>query len=167
MTDMQKGRARSVSAIHIVGAVFTGLGSVYLILGGVLAWKLPENVKMVGYIFTTLGALFLLLGVIFLCVQSGKKRLVKRLVASGRFVWGDIVGLSVNHSVRVNGRYPIFLSVRFQDPYGGIHMFKSWDLLVPPDESWIGKKVKIYYAGDQFQKYYVATEDLTRGYIYH
>lgn len=164
---MGKGRARSVSAMSILGSVFTLLGAIYVILGGVLGWKLPENVKMVGYIFAAIGAPFLILGTVFLCVQSGKKRTAERLVASGRFVWGDIVGLSRNPSVNVNGRHPIFLSVRFQDPYGNTHLFKSWDLLIPPDESWIGRKVKIYYAGDNFQKYYVAAEELTRGYIYH
>lgn len=164
---MENGRGRSVSAMTILGTVFTFLGALFLALGTVLACKLPEDVKIVGFIFTMVGAPFLILGVVFLCVQSGKKRTAKRLAASGRFVWGDIVGLSRNNSVRVNGRHPVILSVRFQDPYGRTHMFKSWDLMIPPDESWIGKKVKIYYAGDNFQKYYVAAEELTRGYIYH
>jgi len=153
--------------MSILGGVFTLLGAVFVVLGSVLAWKLPEDVKMIGYIFTAVGAPFLILGVIFLRVQSGKKRTAERLIASGRFVWGDVAGLSRNYSVQVNGRHPIFLSVRFQDPYGRTHMFKSWDLMIPPDESWIGKKVKVYYEGDNFQKYYVAAEDLTSGYIYH
>lgn len=164
---MEKGRGRSVSAMTILGTVFTFLGALFLAMGVVLAWKLPENVKMVGYIFTMVGAPFVVLGAVFLCVHFGKKRSAERLIESGRFVWGDVVGLSRNDSVRVNGRHPVILSVRFQDPYGRIHMFHSWDLMVPPDESWIGKKVKIYYAGDNYQKYYVAAEDLTRGYIYH
>lgn len=164
---MEKGRGRSVSPMSILGAVFTFLGVLFVVLGGVLAWKLPTDVKMVGYIFTMVGAPFLILGTVFLCVQSGKKRTAERLITSGRYVWGDIVGLSRNYSMRVNGRHPIFLSVQFQDAYGRIHMFKSWDLLLPPDKSWIGKKVKIYYESNDFQKYYVAAEDLTRGYIYH
>lgn len=164
---MEKGRGRSVSAMGILGVIFTFLGSLFAVLGVFLAWKLPEDVKMVGYIFTVIGAPFLILGAVFLCVQAGKKRTAERLIESGRFVWGDVAGLSRNYSVEVNGRHPIFLSVRFQDPYGRIHMFKSQDLMIPPDESWIGKKVKIYYEGDNFQKYYVAAEDLTCGYIYH
>ncbi len=164
---MGKKRGRSVSALCIIGAVFTFLGTLFMVLGAFLAWELPEDAKMVGYIFAAVGAPFLILGVIFLCVQSGKKRTAERLVASGHFVWGDVAGLSGNYSVEINGRHPIFLSVRFQDPYGRIHMFKSWDLMVLPDESWIGKKVKVYYDGDNFQKYYVAAEDLTSGYICH
>ncbi len=164
---MEKGRGRSISAMSILGTIFTFLGTLFVVLGGVLAWKLPEDVKMVGYIFTMIGAPFLILGVVFLWVQSEKKRTAKRLVASGRFVWGEVAGLSRNHSIEVNGRHPISLSVRFQDPYGRTHMFQSWDFMIPPDESWIGKKVKVYYEGDSFQKYYVAAEDLTRGYIYH
>ena len=153
--------------MSIIGAVFTCLGVLFVVLGAVLAWKLPEDVKVIGFIFTMVGAPFLALGAVFLCVQSGKKRSAERLIESGRYVWGDVVGFSRNYCVRVNGRNPLILSVRFQDPYGRTHMFKSWDLMVPPDESWIGKKVKVYYAGDNYQKYYVAAEDLTRGYIYH
>lgn len=164
---MEKRSVRSVSAISIFSFVYTFLGTLFVVLGVVLAWKLPEDVKMVGYIFTLIGAPFLILGVIFLCVQFGKKGTAKRLVESGQFVWGEIVGLSRNYNVIVNGRRPIYLSVRYQDPYGRTHMFKSRSLMIPPDESWVGKKVKVYYKGDNFKKYYVSTEDLTSGYIFH
>lgn len=69
MADSVKG---SISALWIIGLVYSALGALFVVLGIVLALVLEEGLLFC-VIFGGIGMVFLILGIIFLAVEYGKR----------------------------------------------------------------------------------------------
>ena len=65
MADLPKG---SISALWIIGLVYSVLGALFVVLGIVLALTLEEGLLFC-VIFGGIGLIFLVLGIIFLGVE--------------------------------------------------------------------------------------------------
>ena len=145
----------NLSAPLIIGAVFGFIGAVFLIIGLMLHFRGADpDALTVGLIFMPMGAVFLVLGIGFLSSTVSQKRRHDRLVAGGRYIWGEIVEFAPNYSVQVNGRHPRIAIVRYEDA-SGIHIFRSRNLYHYPDVSAVGRKVKVYIQNEQYKPYYV------------
>jgi len=166
---MKKNGLYGMSALSIVGIVFSILGAVYTILG-VILWNVPSlegEDALVGPIFFGIGCLFLVLGVIFLMVEQAKKKQTEALIAGGRYIWGELTEFVPNYNVRVNGRNPYVAVVRYRDAQGIIHVFRSRNLRVFPDTAAIGKQVKVYIKDDSFKPYFVDLTGVMRHVVEH
>lgn len=154
MADSVKG---SISALWIIGLVYSALGALFVVLGIVLALVLEEGLLFC-VIFGGIGMVFLILGIIFLAVEYGKRKNAERLIASGRYVWGTIADWRVNRSIEVCGRHPIVLLVRYVDGRGQAHIFRSSSLRIVGSPQLLGKQVRVYYGDPDFRNYYVAAD---------
>ena len=154
MADSVKG---SISALWIIGLVYSALGALFVVLGIVLALVLEEGLLFC-VIFGGIGMVFLILGIIFLAVEYGKRKNAERLIASGRYVWGTIADWRVNRSIEVCGRHPIMLLVRYVDGRGQEHIFRSSSLRIVGGPQLLGKQVRVYYGDPDFRNYYVAAD---------
>ena len=154
MADSVKG---SISALWIIGLVYSALGALFVVLGIVLALVLEEGLLFC-VIFGGIGMVFLILGIIFLGVEYGKRKNAERLIASGRYVWGTIADWRVNRSIEVCGRHPIMLLVRYVDGRGQEHIFRSSSLRIVGGPQLLGKQVRVYYGDPDFRNYYVAAD---------
>ena len=154
MADSVKG---SISALWIIGLVYSALGALFVVLGIVLALVLEEGLLFC-VIFGGIGMVFLILGIIFLAVEYGKRKSAEQLIASGRYVWGTIADWRVNRSIEVCGRHPIMLLVRYVDGRGQEHIFRSSSLRIVGGPQLLGKQVRVYYGDPDFRNYYVAAD---------
>lgn len=97
-----------ISAIMIIGWIFAGLGSVFLIMGILFLTQSgkEEAFKMLGLIFGGTGLFFFLIGVIFLILHYNNKSSLKKIVDNGYYIMAEISNIDMNYNVNVNGRCP-------------------------------------------------------------
>lgn len=156
------------SALGIVCLVFGILGTVYSVLGFVIhAYPQDGDDATVAVIFGCLGICFLGAALIMLAVLLHRQAMANRLLREGRYVWGEVVDITANYSVRVNSRHPYVLLVRYQDAKGQIHIFRSANIYRYPDKSVLGRQVKVFHDGENFKRYYIDIEDLLPQVIEH
>lgn len=165
---MEKKAKLGMSALLLIGAVYAVLGGVFVVLGTALLICLGEqDVRLVGVVFSGIGSVFLLLGILFLTIEGGKKRRANKLLAGGRYVWGEIVELVPNFNVRINNRHPYIAVVRYRDIYGVEHIFRSTNLRIYPDPALTGRKVKVYVRDERYKPYYVDMDEVLMRYVEH
>ena len=151
----------------IIGIVFSVIGAVFLTVGLTVGrFSTDPDAATLNLIFTALGGCFLCAGIGCWAAIISRKRQAARLIAGGRYIWGQITELVPNYSVQVNGRYPRIAIVRYEDG-SGIHIFRSRNLYRYPDASVIGRQVKVYIQNDQFRPYYVDIDPVLPRVIEH
>lgn len=156
-----------IGAPLIVGIVFGSLGAVFLAIGlGLHFYATDPDASTVALVFMPLGACFLAFGIAFLTAALSQKRRADRLIAGGRYVWGEIAEFVCNRSIQVNGRHPYIAIVRYED-ISGVHIFRSRNLYRYPDTSLVGRKVKVYFQNEQMKPYYVDMEPVVSRIIEH
>jgi len=164
----KKKPAAPVSALKILGAVYTAMGVLFVGLG-ILIPALTQDPEMTLFlfIFGGVGGVFLILGIVFLAIIAGRRRKMKQLVEEGRFLWGQIVQCQSNYAVRINGRHPSIALVRYTDAQGRNHLFRSESLNLLTADGLIGKQVKVYYRDTTYRHYYVDMGGVLPQYIMH
>ena len=130
-----------INAIMIIGWIFAGLGSVFLIMGILFLTQSgkEEAFKMLGLIFGGTGLFFFLIGVIFMA---------------------EISNIDMNYNVNVNGRCPYVIYARYQDMNGCIHTFHSRNIFFYPAGMMKNNMVKIYTRPDNFKRYYMDIDEI-------
>lgn len=168
VADMDKKAKLGLSALLIIGIIYTGLGGLFVILGiGLKVLLADGDGLMIGLIFGGIGSIFLILGIVFLVLEFRRKKRADALLASGRYVWGEVVDIAANVNVNVNGRHPYYMIVQYIDPYGVRHIFKSPSLRIFRDPALMGKQVKVYIENDSYKHYYVDVDGILPGYVEH
>lgn len=156
-----------ISALWIIGLVFSIMGGLFVAIGLLsLAAMGPEN-WLFGVIFGGIGGLFFVLGVVFLVTEWKKKRMAERLIAAGRYVWGEVVDVVADISITINNRHPYIALVHYQDGRGTIHQFRSPSLRISHSTGMIGKKVKVYIEDGSYRHYYVELDGILPQVIEH
>ena len=153
---------KPVSALGIVGIVFSLMGTVFMI-SGTAVWSLSsdQDAKIVGPVHLLLGGVFLLLGVIFLMIVGFRRRKAKKLMESGRYIWGEIVAVEADTKIRINHRHPYYVLVRCVSTYGNRSSFHSYSAMaLRGREDLISRKVKVYVQDDTYRIYYVDIHSL-------
>lgn len=166
---MEKKVKLGMGALWCVSFIFALVGLSFLVVGaGLLFAPQDEEVRIVALTFIPLGAVFLIGGGCGFLVRHVKGKRAAKMVASGRYLWAQIVEFRPNYNVRFNGRNPYMLVVRYTDGQGRHHIFKSESMLkLHPDPGLYGKQVKVYYEDESFRHYYVDTEGLVGNVIEH
>lgn len=158
----------SVNIFTLLGVSFAVLGAVFVAVGAVFGSCVDMEDRMVFIlVFCLVGGFFLLFGIGFLLGALAVKGTQRRLLASGRYIWGQIAGVSQDFSVQTGTRSPVFFTARYQDGKGNVHLFRSKSYHALPDQTLIGKPVRIYYEGENFRRYVVDMDELLREYIVH
>ena len=155
---------RSVSAIWIVGLVFTLLGGLFLILGAALLYGLRHTEAWItGVVFLAVGGVFFPVGLILLAEDAKQRRRLKRLVESGRYVWGQVVALEPNTRIRINDRHPYYAVIRCTDLYGRETRYESRSsMALRHRNDLVGRQVKVYVGDDPAKDYAVDLDSLLR-----
>ena len=113
----------------ILGAIYTVLGSVFLVIAVQTAgdvrriFTLPEDelaLAICGTVFTVLGVAFLVVTVILLLAGKRRKAQDEELMLWGSRVTGTIVDVKVDYTIRVNRRSPLVAMVRCALPNGEV-----------------------------------------------
>ena len=164
---MNKKVKIGIDAFLILGIVYTVLGSIFAVLGVSFILARDSALTFIGGTFGCVGAVFLIFGIFFLSATVRKKKRAEALLAAGRYVWAEVVECVPNYAVRINGRCPYILKVRYVDGRGMTHIFKSPSLRISRDPGMIGRQVRVYYSGEDFRHYYVDTDPLLSNYIEH
>jgi hypothetical protein len=106
------GRILSTNAVAIVAGIFILLGSIFLLVG--LGLILPAATAIVGVVFTILGLTFLAIGVPLMVWRVRQAKAMAEILRSGVSVLGEIVSVSRDYSIQINGRFPWSIVYRFQ-----------------------------------------------------
>jgi len=155
------------SALLIIGIVFSLLGGIFTILGVTMLLALPGDAAIPGNVFAILGCVYLVLGLVFLWVEIHKKKRYEKMMASGRYLWAEVVDCVPNLNVRVNGRNPYCIVARYTDSRGMNHIFRSPPMNIFKDPDLIGKQVKVYYIDETFKHYYLDAQPILPKFIEH
>ena len=164
---MEKKARSGQSALLIIGTVYAALGGTFVILGAALAALLRDDGWAIGLIFGGIGGIFLILGIVFLVVEICKKKRSDALLASGRYIIGEVVDIAADINVKINRRHPYYIIVQYIDPHGVRHIFRSPSLRIFRDPELLGKKVKVYVENDNFRHYYVDVDEILPKYVEH
>lgn len=165
---MERKAKRGISAFFLLGVIYGVLGAFFVILG-VCLWFFSADLEaqLVGGIFGGIGSVFFLLGIVFLALEFAKQHRANRLIAAGRYIWGEIVDFAPNYNIRINNRNPYVIMVRYLDAKGVAHIFRSPNLRIYPDRAIIGSQVKVYIQDETFMHYYVDLEGVLPRVIEH
>ncbi|MGN0377779.1 MAG: hypothetical protein ACI4ED_09095 [Suilimivivens sp.] len=165
---MERKAKTGVSALLIIGIIFTAIGAIFSATGLIIYFTLKEEgVILFCLIFGGIGAFFLILGLIFLIVVLQKKLRNDKLLRSGNYVMAEIMEAVLNFNVTVNGRHPYIVRCRYQDIYGNVHIFKSRDLFFNPSELLKDQMVRVYVDGENYKHYYVDIDEVLPNVIEH
>ena len=159
---MERKSKTGLSALLIVGSVFTIVGASFLAIGLIIYYALKEEEGAILFllIFGGIGLLFFVLGVIFLIVELKKKLRNDKLLGAGNYVMAEVLEVTLNYNVAVNRRHPYIVRCRYQDMYGNVHIFKSRDLYFDPTDLFKDQMVKVYVDGDNYKRYYVDIDEV-------
>lgn len=166
---MERKSKTGLSALLIVGSIFTILGAVFLATGVIIYYALKEEEGAILFllIFGGIGLLFFVLGVIFLIVELKKKLRNDKLLGAGNYVMAEVLEVTLNYNVAVNRRHPYIVRCRYQDMYGNVHIFKSRDLFFDPTDLLKDRMVKVYVDGENYKHYYVDIDEVLPNVIEH
>ncbi|MBQ9148631.1 MAG: hypothetical protein IJX69_03585 [Oscillospiraceae bacterium] len=142
-------------AIWTAGVIFAATGAV-VSLAAVILWICQPGFD--GFpAFAILGPVFLILGSAFLVSDRKKRRIAAELKENGRSVWGEIVAVERNTTLRVNGSYAWFARVRYFDGLGNVYIFESRCYATRKTPDLVGRHVKVYVDKD-YQRSHVDLE---------
>ena len=155
------------NAMEIIGGVYTLLGAIFAALGlGLFIGLKDEPGRMMGWIFGGIGGIFLILGILFLVITIRKRRVCRRLVESGRFLWAEISDCVPEYNITINGRHPYRIFARYCRGET-VHLFRSEPVRGYPDASLIGQPVRVYVGDDTFRRYYVDLQGIQSRVVEH
>lgn len=165
---MDRKIKHGLSTKLLISLIFGFLGIVYVGISiPMFVFDGFSSVIAVPLIFTIVGAVFIIVAGILAFAEIKKRRQINRMLQENRYLWGEVVEIRQNMSVRINSRHPYVVTVRCQDRLGQIHTFRSRNILHYVDRAIMGKQAKVYYADDSFKVYYVDIDPLLPNIIHH
>ncbi len=158
---------QGISATWIIGLVFTILGTVFLTVSIIMMTEykstLDEDIIIVRNVFSLIGIPFAVIGVLFIITNIRKSKKQKKLVADGFYVKAEITEVTINYSVRVNGRCPYVIHAAYKDSYGNVHIFRSRNIFYDPINLLKDNMVKVYVSRnetDNYKYYYMDIDEI-------
>ena len=156
-------------SIRWVGVMLIVMG---LIFGGTAAFACfyvlqegnmtPDEAALFCVIFGGMFGFFTIvmwsIGTIILARAHKRNCLKKRLIEAGNYAWADILNVSANSGVRINGHAPLILRCRHRYTDGNTYVFKSEFLRYDPQPELKDSRVKVWFDPDDIKKYYVDVE---------
>ncbi len=137
------------TALGIVGIIFTPMGILFLLLGVILwtygAGKKPEDPTIFLAAFGGIGAIFTLTGFALLAADLLRRKKMERAFLGGYYVMAKITGVRTQNNVNMNGRHPVTVECRYDDPATGVtHIYHSRYLYIDVEPLLKDTEVPVY-----------------------
>ncbi len=165
---MNKKIKRPLSALRIIGMIFTPLGALFVIVGAatIPLFKIhPESLsgkpEVFHGVFIGIGLIFVVLGIIFL-YRSGKEyKMLQEAYDSGNYITARFNNANQDTNILINNRHPYIAEFMYLDHYTGImHFYKSAPVMFDPTSALSGRDVKVYIHPNDPECYYVDIEEI-------
>ncbi|MBR3269330.1 MAG: hypothetical protein IKI58_11495 [Oscillospiraceae bacterium] len=148
-------------ALGLIGLIFLPIGLLFLILGIVIPSEAISGSSAVFKgVFCGVGGLFAVLGGIFLGISVMQHSKIKKLVAAGNYIMADFTGANLNMSIEINGMNPYRAEFQFVDPLGGVHVFRSRNIMTDPTPALTGRQVRVYVDPQNYDNYYADIDSI-------
>ncbi len=105
----------------------------------------------------------LAVGVGLIAAEWLRLRKARRLMESGRAVWGKVVSVETDTSLNINGRHPKYLVVAYTRGDGTVSTYNSQRIFLPDAAGYMGARVRVYLSRDNDRSSYVETDSLLVG----
>ena len=165
---MNKKIRRPISALRIIGMIFTPLGALLLIAGAAtipLFKAHPEAINgepvIFHSVFIGIGAVYVILGIVFLHISSKKYKKLQEAYDSGNYILARFNNANQDTNIRMYNRRPFIAEFEYFDQFTGImHIYKSQPILFDPTHSLTGRDVRVYIHPDDPECYYVDMDEI-------
>lgn len=147
-----------------VGIIFTIMGSLFFILGIIFGFATYfsgiffRELLLFPLVFGGIGFLFLIIGIILLIHSGKRKKRRLQLMKDGERIWAEVTECYIDRTLRVNGRHPYYLELRYHDPFSGRNMVFTSGAIHNPN-SYLGRQLPVYIDRNDPEHYYVDTDN--------
>ena len=135
------------SILKKLGIIFLCIGTLGVSGSLILCFIVP-SLWLFSIIFGSVLAVFLIVGIICMIIYSTKKGKKEKLIATGKYIYADIVDIDVNVYQKVQidriSMNPYFIVCKYVEANGKEHLFKSKSLLYNPSALITEKQLKVY-----------------------
>ena len=132
------------------GLVFIGMAAVVLVSS-----KVKGEVGTFPIILIFLGV-----GVAIIAAEWLRLRKARRLKENGRALWGKVVSVETDASLKINGRHPKYLVVACTQGDGTVSTYNSQRMFLSATECYVGAQVRVYLSLENRRDFYVDTDSL-------
>ena len=134
----------------ILGVTFLPIG----IIAGMGLMQVDGDFIIFVLMFTGLGSIFFVLGVVFLIIEIKKRNRCNRLLAEGYYIYAEVLDVNQNFNIQYgNHGHPYVVKCGYTDENGTLHIFKSRNLTKFPGNNLIGQQVRIYLDRNDYNNY--------------
>lgn len=147
----------------ILGGIFIAVG----ICAGIAVHNVDGSVWIFTATFSGIGSVFFILGIIFLILNGRGKKQARRLMDAGNYIYAEVAHVEANYRVHVNGRHPYKVVCRYTDEYGTVHLFRSKDLFFDPEGIMKDTLVRVYVEPGNMKHYYVDIDRILPTVVQH
>ena len=155
-----------IQPADILVIVFLSIGSVFTLIGIILALNIntmirygTDNVTFLPGVFASIGLPFVIIGLAALFYSLHRRQLIQKAVNEGQYVMADVEHIEQNTSVTVNGKNPFIVICRYQDPVtDDMHEFRSRNLNYYPKEL-LNSRIRVFVSQKSPKYYYVDIDD--------
>jgi hypothetical protein len=116
------------SILKKLGIIFLCIGTLGVSGSLILCFIVP-SLWLFSIIFGSVLAVFLIVGIICMIIYSTKKGKKEKLIATGKYIYADIVDIDVNVYQKVQidriSMNPYFIVCKYVEANGKEHLFKS------------------------------------------
>lgn len=148
----------------IIGEVYGGIGFIFSILGFTFLMKRdalvfdvdnPNASRIFIGVFLSLGFLMSVTGAIFLLKVRHRKKVQKRLLEIGYFIFAPVTEIRQDVTISVDDRHPYCVLCEAIHPFTGERLsFKSDDVMYLPNIH-LGDQLRVYLDENKPKDYYV------------
>ena len=151
----------------ILGVTFLPIG----IIAGMGLMQVDGDFIIFVLMFTGLGSIFFVLGVVFLIIEIKKRNRCNRLLAEGYYIYAEVMDVNQNFNIQYgNHGHPYVVKCGYTDENGTLHIFKSRNLTKFPGNNLIGQQVRIYLDRNDYynyKNYYMDIDEILPNVVEH
>ena len=119
------------TAKGLIGLIFASIGAIFLPIGLVVSrsaavsWQRRDDLTAFRAVFCGIGGLFMLIGLVFLGLELYRRYRLQRAYNEGNCVEAQILGVTAQTNVNMNGSHPRVVECAWTDDNGVVHVYRS------------------------------------------
>ena len=134
----------------ILGATFLPIG----IIAGMGLMRIDGEFIVFVAVFSGVGSIFLVLGIVFLILEMRKRNRCNHLLAEGYYVYAEVLDVNKNFNVQYGKHgHPYIVKCGYTDENGTLHVFKSRNIRQYPGNNLLGQQVRVYLDRNDYNNY--------------
>lgn len=157
-----------ITGFGIIGLIFSLIGICFGMIGiGIAVFVRGEVAVILGMVYIPIGVVFFLLGLLFLLLQRRKEKILRQVRNAGHFVVAEVDRVVCNVNIQYHNMHPYMVYCSYADERGGIHHFKSRNLMFNPQGMLLDNQVRVYVNPDNMKQYDVDIDAILPNIINH